>query len=225
MIMISNKNIEFDDLFYKVAINNFSLEYLKEVELFYPKFSGRDNFDEIKFNCENLLSAIYFMNNMDEKSLHIDLDLLQSSSPYLNDYTVILRAIKTSEELGRKMEVVPYANIFLKDKQDNWSCKLPLLSWYTKVYLNDESGSFSSFETLLSSIAERMGVKVDNSLFFVDRVEYLYKEFRRGSNDLHALQVAYAKAPIAQKEALINDYLLTERVEFYRNQVKNSILP
>ena len=227
--MISNKNIEFDDLFYKVATNNFSLEYLKKVELFYPKFSGSDNFNEIKYKCENLLSAIYFMNTMDEKSLQIDLDLLQSSSPYLNDYSVILRAIKTSEELGRTMEVVPYANFFLEDKHDNWSCKLPLLFWYTKVNPNGESGSFSAFELLLSSIEERMGVKVDNSLSFVDRVEYLYKEFRRGSEDLHHFKVAYAKAPAEQKDTLLSDYLTTEKVGFYRDQViktyqkKNSI--
>ena len=217
--MESNRHTAYDKLFYKVATNSFSLDYLDEIQAFYPPYLGNEVYDQIKSGCDSLRSTMYFVNNMPDKSLEIDLDLLKNTSDDSSYYTVVGRAAKTSEELGRTDEVVNFAVQFLKNQEDNWSGKLPVLAWYVKYYPTGEEGSFIGFEQLLSDIVEAMGANVNPLLSFIDRVNYLYGEFLRASKDLRAFQVTYKKAPLEEKNKVLSDYLEKETVEFYRNTV------
>lgn len=215
--MTLNNHMAFDKLFYKVAISKFAIEHLEEVQSFYSELPTSD-FDHIKFKTQSLISAIYFMNNMNENSLNIDLELLRSHSPCLNDCVVILRAIKTSVELGRADEVMSYAVRFLKDQHTIWSCKLPILAWYTKLS-TDQENTYSEYEDILSGITEKMDVQVDNSKSFINRIEDIYNEYLRGSKDLHSFHLTYANTPVDRKAKLVAEYLDQEKVGFYRAQV------
>jgi len=227
--MSVNKNIKFDKLFYKVATNGFSLKFLEEVQSFYPKYLGKDNFDDIKFDCENLISAIYFVNYMSDKSLAIDLDVLKKhpiEDPRYDYGTVLQRTAKTSAELGRTDDVVTYVVRFLKDTDDDddWSRKLPLLAWYVEFYpKGEEEGSFSNFEQILDNITNRMGIKVNRSNSFSDRVRFIYEEFLRGNKDQRAFHLVYWKATQEQKDKLLEEYLRTETIAFFRTAIINTI--
>ena len=217
--METNRHTAYDQLFYKVATNKFSLDYLDEIHAFYPQYLGTEVYDKIKFDCDSLRSTMYFVNNMDDESLEIDLDLLKNNSDDSSYYTVVGRATNTSVALGRTDEVVNFAVQFLKNEENNWSGKLPVLAWYVKRYPTGEDGSFIGFEQMLSVLVARMGADVDPLLSFIDRVNYLYGEFLRAGKDLHAFQVTYRKAPLEEKNKVLNDYLERETVEFYRNTV------
>ena len=222
--MSNNKNTQFDALFYKVATNLFSLEYLEEVQSFYPKYLGKDDFDEIKFECENLISAIYFMNGMSDRSLEIDLDILKKHPiEDLRYRTVILRASKTSAELGKTEDVVPYAVRYLKDQENDFFGKLPLLAWYIEFYPNGEEGSFINFEQTLATIKSSMGATINPTLSFLDRVTFLYEEFLRANKDSSTFKFAYVKATKKQKDKLLEEYLRTETLAFFRTEIINTI--
>jgi len=222
--MSNNTNTQFDALFYKVATNLFSLEYLEEVQSFYPKYLGKDDFDEIKFECENLISAIYFMNGMSDRSLEIDLDILKKHPiEDLRYRTVILRASKTSAELGKTEDVVPYAVRYLKDQENDFFGKLPLLAWYIEFYPNGEEGSFINFEQTLATIKSSMGATINPTLSFLDRVTFLYEEFLRANKDSSTFKFAYVKATKKQKDKLLEEYLRTETLAFFRTEIINTI--
>jgi len=223
--MTGKKNIQFNKLFYKVATNQFSLEYLDEVESFYLEYSGKEDFDQIKFECEHLISAMYFMNTMSEKSLEIDLHLLKENPPEDVRYsTVLQRAAKTSAELERTDDVCAYVVRFLKDPEDDWSRKLPLLAWYIEFYPNGkEEGVFDSFELTLANIIKSLGMKINRTLPFSDRVKFIYDEFLRGNKDLHAFQSAYGKAMKEEKDKILKEYLETETITFFKTQCLNTI--
>ena len=222
--MSNNTNTQFDALFYKVATNLFSLEYLEEVQSFYPKYLGKDDFDEIKFECENLISAIYFMNSMSDRSLEIDLDILKKHPiEDLRYRTVILRASKTSAELGKTEDVVPYAVRYLKDQENDFFGKLPLLAWYIEFYPNGEEGSFINFEQTLATIKSSMGATINPTLSFLDRVTFLYEEFLRANKDSSTFKFAYVKATKQQKDKLLEEYLRTETLAFFRTEIINTI--
>lgn len=222
--MSNNTNTQFDALFYKVATNSFSLEYLEEIQSFYPKYLGKDDFDEIKFECENLISAIYFMNGMSDRSLEIDLDILKKHPiEDLRYRTVILRASKTSAELGKTEDVVPYAVRYLKDQENDFFGKLPLLAWYIEFYPNGEEGSFINFEQTLATIKSSMGATINPTLSFLDRVTFLYEEFLRANKDSSTFKFAYVKATKQQKDKLLEEYLRTETLAFFRTEIINTI--
>ena len=222
--MSNNTNTQFDALFYKVATNSFSLEYLEEVQSFYHKYLGKDDFEEIKFECENLISAIYFMNGMSDRSLEIDLDILKKHPiEDLRYRTVILRASKTSAELAKTEDVVPYAVRYLKDQENDFFGKLPLLAWYIEFYPNGEEGSFINFEQTLATIKSSMGATINPTLSFLDRVTFLYKEFLRANKDSSTFKFAYVKATKEQKDKLLEEYLRTETIAFFRTEIINTI--
>jgi hypothetical protein len=222
--MSNNTNTQFDALFYKVATNLFSLEYLEEVQSFYPKYLGKDDFDEIKFECENLISAIYFMNGMSDRSLEIDLDILKKHPiEDLRYRTVILRASKTSAELGKTEDVVSYAVRYLKDQENDFFGKLPLLAWYIEFYPNGEEGSFINFEQTLATIKSSMGATINPTLSFLDRVTFLYEEFLRANKDSSTFKFAYVKATKEQKDKLLEEYLRAETLAFFRTEIINTI--
>ncbi|KQN32353.1 hypothetical protein ASE92_17250 [Pedobacter sp. Leaf41] len=221
--MTQNRNISFDKLFYKVATNQFSLEYLEEVQSFYPEYLEDDS-DEIKFKCEDLISAIYFMNGMSDKSLEIDLELLKRYRIERCD-TLLLRTAKTSAELKRTDDVFTYIVRFLKDthKDDDWSRKLPLLAWYVEFYSKGEDGTFNNFEQTLTSITNNLGIKAIAAISFSDRVRFIWEDFLRAQKELRAFHLAYWKAKKEQKDKLLEEYLRTETIAYFKTEIINTI--
>ena len=222
--MTPSRNIPFDKLFYKVATNLFSLEYLEEAQSFYLEYLGKDNYNDIKFMSEDLISAIYFMNGLSDKSLEIDLELLKRH-PIESCDTLLLRAAKTSAELKRTDDVVTYVVNFLKDthRDDDWSRKLPLLAWYVEFYSKGVEGSFENFEQTLTTITNNLCIKVNPANSFLDRIRFIWKDFSRAQKDLRAFNLAYWKATNEQKVKLLEDYLRTETIAYFRTEIINNI--
>lgn len=218
--MAINANDEFYSLFLKVSQNKLSLEYIDEILFFCKKFEVQADFKHMEFKCKNLISMIYAFNKLPEKSLEIDLKLLSNTpNDYSGYFSVINGATVTSAELNRTNEVAPFAISYIKNQDDSFNGKLPVLKWYIDNYPNGENGSFNGFEFALSKIAAKMGAKMGRSLSFVERVNFFYQELVRASKGLHEFQVKVKSTPIEQRRAMIDDYLANENLGWFKEYV------
>jgi len=212
---------EYDALFCKTATNKFSLKYIDEVQAFYQRLDEEPSSGQLKVETKSLMSLIYFINNLPAQSFELDYESLVTVPSDSRGFENILgRATKTSLDLGKTDMVLPYALRYLKNTKDNFHTKLPILAWYIEVYPNGENGSFSSFEPVLSLIVSGMGAEIAPSLAFTDRVNYLYKEFKRAGKGLGAFGRAYNTLTVEQGEDLLTEYLAKEPLRFYRDTAK-----
>jgi len=212
---------ELKEVFHGIYRTNYPLESISQINALNEKFESHAESKEVNFSCESLISLIYSKNGLPEKSLEIDLKLLADTPPDHFEYNLILgTAVRNSAALDRTDEVVPYAKNYLKISKDDFYGKLPVLAWYVTFYPNGENGSFEEFEPVLSGIVTQMGAKINKSDSFMDRVNYLYLEFKRACKDLDLYGRSYVAATIEQGEKLLKDYLATEPLSFYHNIAK-----
>jgi hypothetical protein len=217
--MLSPTN-DFEALFQKAALNKFSLEYLDEVLNFYRKFEGLEEYKNIEFRCKSLASLIYSFNDFPEKSLEIDLELLAyDPNDHSGYYAVINGTIGTSAELNRTDEVLPFAVPYLKNQDDSFYGKLPVLEWYVKHFPDGENGSFDAFEPMLSVIVSKMGARTDQSLTFIDRVRFLYQDFKRAATGLDKLSLQLRGISAEERDKIIDEYLACENLGWFRDYV------
>jgi hypothetical protein len=185
---LRSRNEKFATLFRKVVLSRYPLDTVDEVEAFYKGYDSHPDHEEIKLHGESLISAIYFNNDLPDRSLMIDLALLRTlPSDHSMYYAVINRAAKTSSISGRHDEVLPLIVSYLEDPAKEFYKTIFLLQWYVQHYPENGNRKFEKYVTKLGSIAEEMGAVLDDTKTFSERVDFLVSEFHRADKALHAL--------------------------------------
>jgi hypothetical protein len=224
--MTNNSKKEWDDFFYSVVQARFPLSAISEIESFRRRFEGHEDYNEIDLKCSTFVSFVYSKNNLPEKSLEINLNLFARHSPDHPQYHLIIgSALRTSAELKRTDEVMPYAVNFLKTQKNALFDKLPVLVWYVKYYPQGENGSFIGLEVTLSNIIAEIGAEIDHSLSFTARVNLVNDEFVRANRELGLFNHAYGPLNEEKAEHLLKEYLAKEPLGFFRdaaNKLKES---
>jgi hypothetical protein len=165
---------EFEQLLLKVTSIPSSLDLIDELQAFYQEFEGKEDYKSIRFQCESVISFIYYYTGYLEKSFEIDFRLLKENQPDTNGYwAIISQIVDTSDTLARTSEVIPYARAFLNTPDDNIEKKRIVLLWYAKIYAQEGNSFFSSFNHIVQIMESFLEEKPDPTCPFFERIEYL----------------------------------------------------
>lgn len=211
---------EFEQLFLKVASNPSSLDWIEELQAFYQKFEGKEEYKSVRFQCENVISFIYHYTGFLERSFEIDLRLLRENSPNTNGYWgVISQIVGTSDDLARTSEVIPYACEFLNAADINFNKKREVLLWYARTFALEENSFFTSFNPIVQSMESFLEEKPDPTRPFFERIQYLNDKYVTTQVALSSFYMAYRKANKEERSQLIKEYLATEPLKYYRERL------
>lgn len=211
-------NQEFETLYYKAATNKLDLKYLEEIQAFCDMYEAHADIETFKIRAKSLMSLIYVVNGLPEKSFEIDLKLLSqfSDEMLLTYYPRISHAVVTSTDIGRTDEVRPFALRYLLNKNaDHWDSLLSILAWYIKHYSDSREVS-DKFNDVFSSIALMMGYLPDPSASLADKVSSLSEERDRNHKNMKQFNSAYFKAANEDKGQVLSSYLETNPLPVFR---------
>jgi hypothetical protein len=212
---------EFEKLFLKVIKNHSSFDWEGELQAFYQKFEGKEEYKSIRFKCEGLMSTIYHYTGFLEKSFEIDLRFLKENSPDADDsWATISRIVGTSDALNRTNEIIPYARAFLNTPDDNSNKKRIVLVWYARVFAKEENSFFSSFNHIVQNMESHLEEKPDPTRPFLEWIEYLNDKYFTTQVALNSLYEACGKANKEERSQLIKEYLASEPLKYDRERVK-----
>jgi len=216
------RNEQFAALFKKIVLSRYPLDAVAEVEALYKGHDSHPDHEEIKLHGESLISAIYFYNDLPDRSLRIDLEILRTlpsdDSMY---YTIINRAVMSSSRSERNAEMLPFVLNYLENPAQEFYKILFLLHWYVQHYPGNGDREFEKYMPKLSSIAAEMGAALDEAKPFSESVVFLVSEFHRADKDLHALRVAYRDEAKERFAEVLDEFLANEPLLFFRNQATN----
>ena len=212
---------EFEKLLLKVASNPSSLIWIDELHTFYKQYEGKGEYVRVRFECESLMSMIYKHTGFFEQSFDIDLRLLKENPPETASYWgVISRAVATSDNLGRKIEIIPYAEAFLNTQDDSFAQKHVVLLWYVLIFAQKENSYFESFNPIVKNVELFLEEKGEIQLSFAERVKYLNDKYVNALITSNSFELAYSKANKEERAQLAKDYLATKPPKFFRERLK-----
>lgn len=212
---------EFEKLFLKVIKNHSSFDWEGELQAFYQKFEGKEEYKRVRSQCEGIMSTIYYLTGFLEKSFEIDFRLLKENPPDADGYWGIFsQIVSTSHTLERTSEIIPYAYAFLNTPDNNFSKKRSVLVWYARVFAKEENSFFSSFNHIVQNMESFLEEKPDPTRPFFERIDYLNEKFFTGLVASNSLYVAYGKANKEERSQLIKEYLASEPLQYYRERLK-----
>ena len=161
---------------------------------------------------------------MYKEALEIDLKLLSREDQFDQMGMFLLRATRISTELHRTSDVKPFALHYLKNLEDDWQIKLTILAWYVKCFPDNKELNTKNFEKFLSNICHTMGLDIQATSSFNDRVSYLYSEVQRGGLRLRDFHNAYFNADANKRQAIVEAFLEADNSQYYKKQVEKYLI-
>jgi hypothetical protein len=215
-LMHMSKKDDYNKLFQKIALIRFPLDSISEVEAFHQCCTAEQD-QPTALQTENLMSLIYFINNQPDKSLEIDLKVMQEL-PVNNEYYGInlIRSTKTSAFLKKTELVLPYVFEFLKEPKKMFNVSIPLLHWYSILTkINDQNKQVIA-EAVADAISQ-IGILLPQGTSLLRKIEILNAELQRAGIDLHRFRIDYQQTAEEERVNLIRKYLKNEPLKYYRN--------
>lgn len=211
---------EFESLGYKIILSGYALVYLDEVYTLYSKSKGTPLYENLRFQCEMLISEMYYRNELFEKSWIIDFTLINDYSiDYPAYFNLIGRVKDTAIILDRVVEIKPFIFAFLTQTSCSWEGKIPVFGWYAKTYPDDDQNSSSILASSVNDLALEMGANLNASQSYKENVISLVKEWERAGDALHQFILSYKQAGNEEKQALLEKYFKKETLKFYTDYV------
>lgn len=218
--MENENHNEIESLGYKIIMSGYALAYLDEVFTFYEQSEGTPQYESRRFQCEMLISEIYYRNELFEKSWIMDIALISDFPVDYPSYSNVIGRVKnTAIILNRVAEIKPYIFAFLTQSSCSWYGKIPVFGWYVEAYPDEDQDSLSILASSINNLALEMGVDLDVSQSFRENVISLVNEWERAGDALHQFILSYKRAGNEEKQALLEEYLKKETLKFYIDYV------
>jgi hypothetical protein len=216
-----DKETDYKNLFQRVALADFPLNTISEIEAFHNSCTGEVEESRFSVKAKTLLSLVYFVNDMPQESLSVDIQLAKDLPPGDENYgSILLTSIKTITALNETDKVTPFVLNYLKHGTINFNVSILLLYWYTKT-----NGIHEHDKTIIAAATADaiidFGIVLNTKMPLEQQIEILNAELDRANKDLHNFKVEYQNSNEEERKILVSDYLTNESSNYFKSILTN----